>query len=191
MHMAGWSVDLVHSTIQFSVRHLVIARIHGRFQKWSAELALDDANLQRSSVAVEIEAASVDTGNAQRDEQLRSPTFLDAATWPRLTFRSRRIEAAGGDRYRIIGDLTIRNVTKEVLLEAELGGFVVDLRGMRKAGFSAKTSLLRSEFGMVWNQVLETGGVAVADRVEIGIELEAMAQIQPQAQAEARGRSVA
>jgi polyisoprenoid-binding protein YceI len=174
----GWSVDPVHSTIYFSIRHLVIARIHGRFGRWSATLALDEANLERSSIAVEIEAASLDSGNAQRDETLCSPAFFDAAAWPRIGFRSRRIEPSGGICYRVIGELTIRNVTKEVVLDAELGGFVVDLRGMRRAGFSAKTSLLRSEFGMVWNQALETGGVAIADRVDVGIELEAVAQLE-------------
>jgi polyisoprenoid-binding protein YceI len=181
MNNDGWVFDPVHSTVHFSVRHMVIAKIHGRFRQWTAELALDEANLERSSVVVDIEAASIDTGNTQRDEQLRSAAFFDAESCPRLTFRSRRIEAAGRDAYRITGDLTIRNVTKEVVLEAELGGFAVDLRGMRRAGFSAKTSLLRSEFGMVWNQTLETGGVAVGDRVDVGIELEAVARAQARA----------
>jgi polyisoprenoid-binding protein YceI len=170
-----WQLDNVHSVIQFTVRHLVVASVRGRFQRWSAELAIDETELTRSSVSVTIEAASIDTGDAQRDGHLRSPDFLDADNHPALTFRSRRIERWGKDHYRVVGDLTIRDVTKEVTLEAELGGYVRDPWGGRRVGFSATASILRSAYGLVWNQALETGGVAVGDRVDMSFDLEAVA----------------
>src|SRR5262245_5617866 len=110
MSAGNWQVDGVHSGIHFMVKHLVVSTVRGQFRRFSAELALDEADLTRSSVAVTIEAASVDTGNPQRDGDLRSPNFLDAETFPALTFRSRRIERAVNDGYRVIGDLTIRDV---------------------------------------------------------------------------------
>ena len=148
----------------------------GQFRRFSVDLALDEEDLPRSSAAVTIEAASIETGAEQRDADLRSPNFLDAERFPTLTFRSRRIERAANDGYRVIGDLTIRDVTREVTLDAEFGGTVVDPWGNRRAGFTARTSIQRSDFGIVWNQLLETGGVMVSDRVDIAIELEAVAQ---------------
>ena len=181
MKTNAWKIDESHSGIHFAVRHMVIAKVHGQFRRWSADLAIDEADLARSSVAVTIEAASIDTGNAQRDGHLRSPDFFDADRFPALTFRSRRIEPAGKDVYRVVGDLTIRDVTREVTLDTELGGFVNGGEGARLAGFAAKTSIQRSDFGIVWNQVLEAGGLAVSDRVDIEIEIEAVAQAARQA----------
>src|SRR5262245_14767344 len=120
MTTAAWKVDPVHSGVHFSVRHMLVAKVHGQFRRWTAEVAIDEADLTRSSVAVTIETASVDTGNAQRDADLRSANFFDAEKFPAMTFRSRRVERAGKDAYRLIGDLTIRDTTKEVVLEAEL-----------------------------------------------------------------------
>jgi len=175
-----WKVDEGHSTLQFSVRHLAIANVRGHFRRWTTSLALDESDLTRSSVNVEIEAASVDTGNPERDANLRSAGFLDADTFPRLTFRSRRIDPAGGNNYRVVGDLTIRDVTREAILDAEVGGFARDLRGNRRIGLTAATKVRRSDFGIVWNQILEAGGVAIGDEVTILIELEAIAQGQQQ-----------
>jgi polyisoprenoid-binding protein YceI len=176
MSMGNWKIDEVHSGIHFSARHLVVAKVGGQFRRWNAELIADEADLTKSSVTVTIEVASLDTGNPQRDANLRSPNFFDVDKFPALTFRSRRIERTSKDTYRMVGDLTIRDVTKEITLETEHGGFVQDPWGGRRAGFTARGSINRSDFGMQWNQVLEAGGVAISDRVDIAIEIEAVAQ---------------
>ena len=172
----NWQVDGAHSAVNLTVRHMVISKVRGRFTKWNAKLALDTADLARSAVEVEIEAASIDTGVADRDTHLRSPDFLDAEKYPTLRYRSRRVEVASKDRLRVIGDLTIRDVTREVALDVEYGGQGKDPVGQQRAGFSATTSINRKDFGLTWNQALETGGVLVADRVDIEIELEAIQQ---------------
>jgi polyisoprenoid-binding protein YceI len=183
MTTATWNIDAAHSGIHFTVRHMVVARLHGQFRRWSAEIAIDETDLTRSSVGVTIEAASVDTGNAQRDADLRSGNFFDVERFPALTFRSRRIERTGKDGYSLVGDLTIRDVTREIALDAELGGFLVDPWGMRRAGFTARANVRRSDFGMIWNQFLEAGGVAVGDDVAIAIEVEAVSKAQAVSQA--------
>ncbi len=170
-----WNVDVGHSAIHFWVRHMVISKVHGRFARWTGTLELDEQDLTRSSVDVRIDAASIDTQVADRDAHLRSPDFLDVANHPEIGFRSRRIEKAPGG-YRVVGDLSIRGVTREVALEAEFAGTGKDPWGNERAGFSAKASLDRREFGLVWNAALETGGVLVGEKVEIAIELEAVKQ---------------
>jgi polyisoprenoid-binding protein YceI len=175
MDIAMWKVDEVHSSIHFGVRHMAVATLRGQFRRWTAELTMDEKELTASSVAITMDAASVDTGNAERDASLRSPRFFDTEQFPSITFQSSRVERAAKDSYRIRGNLTIRGVTKEIELEMEAGGFVTDSRGVRRAGFTARGSVLRGHFGMVFNQVLEAGGVAIGDRVEILLEVEAMA----------------
>ena len=172
----SWKVDAAHSAVNLTVRHMVISKVRGRFGKWEAKLALDPSDLARSSVEVEIEAASIDTGVADRDAHLRSPDFLDAQKYPTLRYRSRRVEAASKDRLRVVGDLTIRDVTREVVLDVEYGGQGKDPWGNQRIGFTASASLNRKEFGLTWNQALETGGVLVADRVDVEIELQAIQQ---------------
>jgi polyisoprenoid-binding protein YceI len=168
-----WDIDVGHSAIHFWVRHLVISKVHGRFARWSGAIELDPQDLTRSSVEVKIDATSIDTQVADRDTHLRSPDFLDVAKYPELTFRSTKIEKAGGG-YRVLGDLTIHGVTKPVTLEAEFAGTAKDPWGNERAGFSAKTSLDRREFGLTWNAALEAGGVLVGEKVEISVELEAV-----------------
>ena len=131
---------------------------------------------ESSAVEAEIEAASIDTGGADRDEPLRSPDFLDAQKYPSLRYRSRRVEALSKDRLRVVGDLTIRDVTREVVLDVEYGGQGKDPWGNQRVGFTATASLNRKDFGLTWNQALETGGVLVADRVDVEIELQAIRQ---------------
>jgi len=168
-----WDIDVGHSAIHFWVRHMVISKVHGRFARWSGAIQLDPHDLTRSSVEVEIDMASIDTQVADRDAHLRSADFLDAAKYPQLTFRSKRIEKAGPG-YRVVGDLTLHGVVREVTLDAEFAGTGKDPWGNERAGFSAKTSLDRRDFGLVWNAALETGGVLVGEKVEIAIELEAV-----------------
>jgi polyisoprenoid-binding protein YceI len=168
-----WDIDVGHSAIHFHVRHMVISKVHGRFAKWSGSIELDTQDLTRSSVEVTVDTASVDTQVADRDTHLRSPDFLDVAKHPRMTFRSKRIEAAGAG-YRVVGDLDLHGVVRELTLEAEFAGTGKDPWGNERAGLSARASLDRRDFGLVWNAALEAGGVLVGEKVEIAIEIEAV-----------------
>lgn len=170
----NWNLDTVHSGINFTVRHMVVSKVRGRFGKFTGGVALDESDLTRSVVEATIDASSIDTGTAQRDDHLRSTDFFDVEHFPQITFRSTRIEKLGGDRYRLTGDLTIRDVTRPIALEAEYGGRGKDPWGNERVGFTAKGSLDRKDFGLGWNQVLETGGVLVSDRVEIELEVQAV-----------------
>ena len=169
-----WNLDTAHSGINFSVRHMVFAKVRGRLSAWSGKVDLDPQDLTRSSVEVEIDGASIDTGVADRDNHLRSPDFLDVERFPKLRFKSTKVEKAGGDRYRIHGALTIRDVTREVVLDAAYGGQAKDPWGNQRIAFTATTSLDRGDFGLKWNQVLEAGGVLVGERIEIEIEVQAV-----------------
>jgi polyisoprenoid-binding protein YceI len=177
MSNQGWKVDNTHSSIHFSVRHMVVSKVRGAFQRWTSELAIDDADFTKSSVAVTIEAASIETSVADRDTHLKSADFLDVEHFPHLTFKSKRIERAGDDRYRVIGDLTIKDLTREVILDVEYSGTAKDPWGGERAGFSAHTSIERKDWGLTWNLLLEAGGLAVGDKVEIAIEIETVRQL--------------
>jgi polyisoprenoid-binding protein YceI len=170
-----WDIDVGHSAIHFWVRHMVISKVHGRFSKWSGQLELDPANLAQAKVAVKIEAASVDTQVADRDAHLRSPDFFDVEKYPQLSFVSKRVEQAG-EKLRVVGDLTLHGVTKEVALDAEFAGTGKDPWGNERAGFSARASLDRRDYGLTWNKAVEAGGLLVGEKVEITIELEAVKQ---------------
>ena len=171
-----WDIDVGHSAIHFHVRHMVISKVHGRFARWSGALQLDPQDLTRSSVEVAIDAASLDTQVADRDTHLRSADFLDVDRYPQITFRSKRVEKAG-DGLRVVGDLTLHGVTREVELEAEYAGTAKDPWGNERAGFAAKAAIDRRDYGLKWNAALETGGVLVGEKVEITIELEAVKQV--------------
>ncbi len=171
-----WQIDSAHSGIHFSVRHLVIAKVRGQFGRWTGTLALPDGDFSRATVDVTIDATSIDTGVADRDAHLRSADFFDVEKFPELTFRGRRIESKSGDRFALVGDLTIRGTTREVVLDVESAGQTKDPWGNVRAGFAGRTSIDRKEFGLTWNQALEAGGVMVGDKVEIEIEVEAVRQ---------------
>jgi polyisoprenoid-binding protein YceI len=172
MNSTTWNIDSAHTGINFAVRHMVVSKVRGRFGKYSGTITLDDADIARSSVEVSVDASSLDTGVADRDTHLRSPDFFDVEKFPELTFRSKRIEQVEDTRYRVIGDLTIRGVSREVALDAEYGGRGKDPWGNERIGFVAKTSIDRKEFGLTWNQTLETGGILVGDRVEIELDVQ-------------------
>ena len=174
MTTTTWNIDAAHSGINFSIRHMVVSKVRGRFARFAGTVELDDADLTRSTIAVAIETASIDTGTAQRDDHLRSADFFDAERFPHLRFQSKRIESLGRDHYRVHGDLTIRDVTREVALDVEYGGQAKDPWGNERAGFLAKTSIERKDFGLKWNQVLEAGGVLVGERVDIELEVQAV-----------------
>jgi polyisoprenoid-binding protein YceI len=177
MSNQGWKVDNTHSSINFSVRHMVVAKVRGSFQRWTSELTIDDADLSKSTVGVTIESASIQTALADRDAHLKSADFFDVERYPHLTFKSKRIERAGDDRYRMIGDLTIKDVTREVTLDVEYAGKSKDPWGGERAGFSAHTSIERKDWGLTWNLLLETGGLVVGDKIEVAIEIEAVRQL--------------
>ena len=173
MTRSNWNIDAVHSGINFSVRHMVVSKVRGHFAKYTGVVRIDEDDLTRSTVEATIDASSIDTGAPQRDEHLRSADFFDVEKFPELRFRTQRIEKHGDDRYRLLGQLTIRDVTREISLDVEYGGRGKDPWGNERIGFTAKASLDRKDFGLEWNQVLEAGGVLVGDRVDIELEVQA------------------
>jgi polyisoprenoid-binding protein YceI len=181
----SWQIDLSHSHIQFSVRHMMISKVRGRFEQFSGNVELDEQNPANSRVEVQIEAASIDTKSADRDKHLRSPDFFDAEQFPYLTFKSKRVEQIDATHGRIIGDLTIRDVTREVVLDTEYAGQAKSPWGTTSAGFSAETKINRKEWGLNWNVALETGGWLVSDEITISIELELVQQVEQPTEAEA------
>src|SRR5690606_13957624 len=171
MTTSKWDFDLSHSSINFWVRHLMIAKVRGRFGAWSGTLEFDEDNPVDAKVDVKVEAASIDTKDDARDKHLRSADFLDAEKHSHLTFRSTKIEKQDAKRYRVHGDLTVRDHTEPLVLDVEYGGRVKDPWGAERVVFSAKSSVDRKKFGLNWNQALEAGGVLVGDKVEIELEI--------------------
>ena len=174
-----WQIDPAHSTIEFAVKHMMFTTVRGRFKGFTGTVRVDEQNPDRSSVEVEIDASSIDTGAPDRDAHLRSADFLDVEHHPRLTFRSTRVEGAHakqGDRFRVTGDLQIRGTSIPVTLDATLEGIGRDPWGKERGGFAAKTEIDRREWGLRWNQALETGGVLVGHSVRIEIEAQAVKQ---------------
>jgi len=171
-----WALDLVHSSIGFTVRHLVVSKVRGKFGRFTGSILLNEHDLAATQVDVSIETASVDTGVEQRDNHLRSADFFDVEKHPAMIFKSTRVETKDGE-LRLHGNLTLHGVTRPVVLDVEYAGTQKDPWGGTRAGFSARTSLDRKEFGLTWNQLLEAGGVAVGDKVDIDIEIEAVKQV--------------
>lgn len=155
---------------------MMISTGRGRFNTFSGTVEFDEDNPTSSTVDVVIDVASIDTREQQRDDHLRSPDFFDAANFPDMMFKSKRIEQTGGKNGRMIGDLTIKDITKEVTLDVEYAGQAKSPWGTTNAGFSASGSVDRKEFGLNWNQVLETGGILVGDTIKIDIEVELIKQ---------------
>lgn len=174
-----WQIDPTHSSVELAVKHMMFTTVRGRFNDVMGTIELDEQNPANSTVNVEIAAASLDTGVADRDGHLRSADFLDVETHPTLTFVSKRIEGAfakEGDAFRITGDLSIRGVTKEVTLEGTFEGTGKDPWGGTRAGARATAKIDRRDWGLVWNQTLETGGILVANDVRIDLEVQAVKQ---------------
>jgi polyisoprenoid-binding protein YceI len=170
-----WQIDKAHSDITFTVRHMVITKVRGRFLKWDGTLTLDEQDLSKSRIEVAIDAASISTNDEKRDAHLRSADFLDAEKFPKLTFKSTKVEAGKGDKLFVTGNLTIRDVTKAVTLEVEKLGKAKDPWGNNKIAFNGKVTVQREEFGAKWNQALEAGGWLVGKQVEVDLELQAVA----------------
>jgi polyisoprenoid-binding protein YceI len=170
-----WMTDPAHTVVGFSARHLMVTKVRGRFDDAEGTIEVG-GSIEDSRVEVRIGAASITTNEPQRDQHLRSPDFLDVDRFPELTFESTSVERTGKRTLRIEGNLTIRDVTRPVTLEAEYLGMVTDPWGTPKFAFSASTRINREDFGMTWNQALETGGVLVSKDVDIEIEVQAAPQ---------------
>jgi polyisoprenoid-binding protein YceI len=173
MATTTWTIDASHSGIHFSVRHLVIAKVRGKFTGFSGILELDEADLTKSKVDVSIDVATVNTADEKRDAHLRSGDFFESEKFPTATFKSKSI-AKSGDAYLVKGDLTLHGVTKELELHSTFEGKGKDPWGGERAAFSAKTSINREDFGMKFNMPLEGGGVVVGTKIEIELEIEAV-----------------
>src|SRR5918999_6206336 len=167
-----WVIDGAHSNVGFSIKHLMIATVRGSFTQVQGTVTVDENDPGTAEIDITIPTASVTTRDEKRDAHLRSPDFFDVERFPNMTFRSKRVERQSGDSFRVIGDLTIRDVTREVALDVELLGRAKDPWGNEKAGFEATTKIKRGDYGLTWNAALETGGVLVGDEVKISIEAE-------------------
>ena len=171
-----WQIDPKHSLVEFSIKHMMITTVRGRFGAVSGTIVENSADLGRSQVQVEIDATSIDTREAQRDGHLKSPDFLDVEQYPTIAFKSSAVIPGKGDEFELVGDLTIHGVTRPVTLRVERGGTGVTPYGQHVSGFSAHTTISRKDFGLTWNVALETGGVIVGDQVKINLEVEAVKQ---------------
>jgi len=167
-----FQVDKAHSEVDFQVRHL-ITKVRGRFTDYTGTIEFDQANPSHSKVDFTIQAASIDTAEPKRDEHLRSDDFFSAGTFPTLTFKSTKITPRKGDLYDVEGDLTIRGITKRVVLPVTHLGMAKDPWGNEKLGFEAETTIDRKDFGLTWNAVLETGGFVVGDQVKVSLQVQA------------------
>ena len=167
-----WALDPQHCQVEFAVRHMMISTVRGRFGRVSGIVLMDPAELATASAEVSIDAASIDSGLAIRDDHLRSPEFLDVERYPVIGYRTAQVDLLRPGIYAVQGELSIRGVTREVSLSVESAGLVTDPWGMQRAGFSATTRIRRTDFGLTWNAALETGGVAVGDEVRITLDVE-------------------
>ncbi|MGP3948278.1 YceI family protein [Streptomyces sp. 7N604] len=169
-----YTIDPAHSSIGFTVRHAMVTNVRGAFGDYDGTLRLDGSDPSRSGASLDVRIASVDTGIEDRDGHLRSGDFFDAEKFPLMTFRSTAAEHAGGDEYRITGDLTIKDVTRPVTIDLEFNGSATDVYGNERVGFEGRAEILRSDWGLTWNAALETGGVMVSDKVKLAFDISAI-----------------
>jgi polyisoprenoid-binding protein YceI len=175
MATTQWALDPTHSELQFKVKHLMITTVTGSLKNFNATLASEGDDFQGGSVSFEAEISSIDTGNTDRDNHLKSGDFFDAEQFPKITFESTSV-TKDGDDYVLNGNLTIKDTTKPVKLSAEFGGIATDPWGNTKAGFTLNGKINRTDFGLTWNAALETGGVMVSEEVKIAGELQFVKQ---------------
>jgi polyisoprenoid-binding protein YceI len=181
----SWKIDSAHTLVEFSVKHMMISTVRGRFNNFSGTLNLDEQHPERSYIEGVVESASVDTREPNRDAHLRSADFFDVEKYPTMKFRSTRIEKVGPDQFKVMGDLTIKKVTRPITFNVTSEGRGKDPYGNLHWGFSAETTLNRKDFDLNWNVALETGGWLVSDQIKINIELEAVQQVEESARAAA------
>ncbi|MHB1610869.1 MAG: YceI family protein [Sulfobacillus sp.] len=174
--MPRWNIDVAHSTAEFSIRHLMISTVKGRFSGIEGYFEGEPEHLQTGNVDVTLDIATVDTRQAERDAHLRSADFFDVEKFPKMTFKSQQISLVGDNRYQVVGDLTIHGVTRSETFDVSFEGRAKDPWGGERAGFSGHTSINRKDYGLQWNVALEAGGVMVGDQVKINVEIEAVRQ---------------
>ncbi|MAT97577.1 MAG: polyisoprenoid-binding protein [Anaerolineaceae bacterium] len=174
----SWQIDSSHSHINFTARHMMISKVRGSFENFSGTVNFDEENPTNTTVNVEVDLTSINTRDEQRDGHLKSPDFFDVENYPTMKFVSTRVEQINENNGRLYGQLTIKDITKEVVLDVEYAGIAKSPWGTVSAGFSATGSLNRKEWGLNWNQALETGGVLVGDKINMEIELELVKQAQ-------------
>ncbi|MGG3383652.1 YceI family protein [Heyndrickxia faecalis] len=174
MTKTKWAVDYAHSTIDFTVKHMMISKVKGSFQNFEAEIEADPQDLTDAKVSFIVDARGIHTKNDDRDNHLRSADFLDVEQYPNITFVSKSVTKAGDNDYNVTGDLTIHGVTKEETFKVTFEGISKNpMSGAETAGFSAEGTVKRSNYGLTWNAALETGGVLVGDEIKFTVELEA------------------
>lgn len=167
-------VDQAHSAVRFEITHLMISKVDGRFAEFSGKVYnAENGNLRNAKIDFTVDVASIDTANNDRDNHLRSDDFFNVEKHPKASFKSKRVRSSGIDRYRLIGDLTIHGVTKEVTFDVTYLGTNVDPWGNTKHGYEARTTLNRRDFGLTWNQALDTGGVLIGNQVELRLTIQA------------------
>ncbi|HTX99969.1 MAG TPA: YceI family protein [Bacteroidota bacterium] len=171
----AWRMDPAHSKVEFGVKHMVISEVTGIFKEFDATLSSSKPDFTDAVFSANIKTASVSTDNTMRDNHLRSDDFLNAEKYPAITFKSTRVEKTGDDSYKVYGDLTIRDVTKPVILDTKLNGVIKDPMGNQRAGFTATTSINRFDYGVKWNRAIETGGLIAGDKVTITLNMEFVA----------------
>jgi polyisoprenoid-binding protein YceI len=175
MNMAktNWALDTAHSSVDFSVRHMMIANVKGTFNSFNAVIEADPTDLTTANIEFTVDTASVDTRNKDRDGHLVSADFFDVENYPTMTFKATNIVKTGEGEYNVTGDLTLRGVTKQETFAVTYEGSGKDPWGNEKVGFSAEGSINRSDYGLVWNAALETGGVLVGDKIKINLQIQA------------------
>ena len=169
---ADWNLDPVHSAIEFSVRHMAISKIKGKFRKFEAKMVFDGKAVENGSAEFTIQVASIDTDNEKRDTHLKSSDFFAVEENPTITFKSKKVSAVKDGKFQITGDMTLRGVTKEVTFDCELHGIIQDSYGNTRSGFSAETTINRQDFGVSWSNTLDAGGLIVGNDVKLSLELE-------------------
>ena len=172
-----FQIDQDHSSINFSVKHLVISNTKGNFKNFNGIINYDAKDITKSSVNAKIKADSIDTDNEKRDEHLKTPEFLDTAKYPEITFISKQIKKAkGNNNYICIGNLTMHGVTKEIALPFQITGLIKGMKGESRLGANANIILNRKDFGLNWNKAMDNGGLVIGEQVKVSLEIEAVKQ---------------
>ena len=174
---AAWQIDPAHSNVSFSVRHMMVSNVRGEFTKVSGTVEGDEKTPAQAVITATIDATSINTREAKRDDHLKSPDFLDVAKYPTIIFKSKKIEPSGSGQFKVTGDLTLHGVTKEVVLDvSDVTAPIKDPMGKTRAGAQASTKIDRKDFGINWSKVIDGGGLMVGDEVAISVDVEATTQ---------------
>ena len=168
-----WNIDPTHSEVELVVRHMMVAKVRGRFREFSGTISVAEAP-EESTVEATINAASIDTGDPNRDAHLRGPDFLDVERYPEITYRSTSVRHKDGDRWDVTGDLTVRGVTRTITIDVEFCGLVTDPWGNQRAGILGTTEIDRDDFHLTWNQALDSGGFVLGKGVKVDLDIEAV-----------------